>query len=185
MRIILLALALAAVPDVSLAQHADDPATHAATAPAARGAAALAEQGQAAFAAIAEVVAALEADPQTDWSRVDLERLRRHLIDMDNAILSARVESREIAGGARFSVTGSPAVAASLRRMAAAHAQAMNGAAGWVYAVHEVPGGVELDVTGPDRDTGRIRGLGFAGILARGGHHQAHHYAIASGIGAH
>ena len=40
------------------------------------------EAGQAAFAAIAEIVARLEADPMTDWSRVDLEALRQFGLDI-------------------------------------------------------------------------------------------------------
>jgi hypothetical protein len=44
--------------------------------------------GQDAFGAIAEVVQLLDADPQTDWSRVDLERLRQHLIDMNRGFAS-------------------------------------------------------------------------------------------------
>jgi len=43
--------------------------------------------GQDAFGAIAEVVRFLEADPETDWSAVDLERLRQHLIDMNEVVL--------------------------------------------------------------------------------------------------
>ena len=39
--------------------------------------------GQAAFATISEVVRLLKADSATDWSKVDIEALRRHLIDMD------------------------------------------------------------------------------------------------------
>src|SRR5438552_18068577 len=35
--------------------------------------------GQAAYAAIGEVVRLLEADPRTDWSRVNVEALRQHL----------------------------------------------------------------------------------------------------------
>src|SRR5665213_2414926 len=42
------------------------------------------QPGQSAFAAIQEIVAILEADPKTDWSRVNIEALRQHLIDMDN-----------------------------------------------------------------------------------------------------
>ena len=37
--------------------------------------------GQDAFGAIAEVVGILDADPNTDWTKVDLERLRQHLIE--------------------------------------------------------------------------------------------------------
>ena len=36
--------------------------------------------GQDAFAAIQAIVQILDADPQTDWSKVDLEALRQHLI---------------------------------------------------------------------------------------------------------
>src|SRR5437879_13280128 len=39
--------------------------------------------GQDAFGAIQEIVQMLEADPKTDWSKVDLEGLRQHLIDMN------------------------------------------------------------------------------------------------------
>ena len=41
------------------------------------------QPGQAAFGAMAEVVRTLEGDPATDWSKVDIERLRQHLIDMN------------------------------------------------------------------------------------------------------
>jgi hypothetical protein len=37
--------------------------------------------GQDAFGAVQEIVRMLEADPETDWSKVDLEVLRQHLID--------------------------------------------------------------------------------------------------------
>ena len=39
--------------------------------------------GQDAFGAIQEIVGILDADPKTDWSKVDLEALRQHLIDMN------------------------------------------------------------------------------------------------------
>ena len=48
--------------------------------------------GQDAFGAIAEIVRLLDADPQTDWSQVDLERLRQHLIDMNDVVLRAEVK---------------------------------------------------------------------------------------------
>ena len=39
--------------------------------------------GQDAFGAIQEIVQILDADPKTDWSKVDLDALRQHLIDMN------------------------------------------------------------------------------------------------------
>ena len=38
--------------------------------------------GQDAFGAIQETVSLLEADPATDWSKVNIAALREHLIDM-------------------------------------------------------------------------------------------------------
>ena len=45
--------------------------------------------GQDAFGAIQEIVRILEADPKSDWSKVDLEALRQHLIDMNELTLRA------------------------------------------------------------------------------------------------
>ena len=38
------------------------------------------EAGESAFAAIQEIVALLNADPKTDWSKVDIDALRQHLV---------------------------------------------------------------------------------------------------------
>ena len=183
MRMLIVALALVGAP-VAAAQHHDSASR--ATSSAAPHGGRLTEPGQSAFAAIAELVAALEADPNTDWSRVDVERLRQHLVDMDHATTGGSVAATSIAGGARFTVTGPAPVAQSLRRIVSDHARTMNGEDGWSYAARDVASGVEFEVTSPrPADAVRIRALGFAGILARGGHHQAHHEAIATGSGAH
>src|SRR3954453_15544673 len=75
------------------------------------------EQGQSAFAAIQEIVALLEADPQTDWSKVDIEALRRHLIDMDNVTMGSQITVETVEGGARFVVTGQASTIPSIQRM--------------------------------------------------------------------
>jgi hypothetical protein len=144
----------------------------------------LVEGGQSAFAAIQEIVAQLMVDPTTDWSRVDIESLRRHLIDMDNVTMRAQVAAREIDGGARFEATSEdPAVTASIRAMVPAHAETMNGAEGWTMQAEEIPGGAVLTVTG--NDLVRIRALGFIGVMTVGMHHQAHHLALATGQNPH
>src|SRR6185436_2471622 len=61
--------------------------------------------GQDAFGAIAEIVQLLDSDPQTDWSRVDLERLRQHLIDMNEVVLRAEVKTSPLPGGLVMDVT--------------------------------------------------------------------------------
>ncbi len=89
------------------------------------------QPGQGAFAAIQETVQILAADPETDWSKVDIDALRQHLVDMNNVTLSANVKSESIDGGMRFDVTGEGPVRDSIRRMTMAHAATMNGVEGW------------------------------------------------------
>ena len=87
--------------------------------------------GQAAFAAITEIVQLLEADSTTDWSKVDLEALRQHLIDMDAVTLRARVKHLTTPAGLTLDITGDVLVAASIRRMVGAHAPMVEALGGW------------------------------------------------------
>ena len=144
------------------------------------------EGGQAAFAAIHEIVDMLAADPNTDWSKVNIEALRQHLIDMDNVTLRASVTAEDLAGGVRFLATGEDATVGSIRRMVAAHARTMNGVGGWSYTAGEIPNGAALTVSVADRsDLVKVKALGFIGVLALGSHHQAHHLMIATGQNPH
>lgn len=190
MKLLPLLIAAASLPGAALAQGmtAHDSQHHMAhmAAPAAMATpdpAAVTEGGQAAFAAIQEIVARLMTDPGTDWARVDVEALRRHLIDMDNVTLRASIQTEPVADGARFRVTASdPAVTASIRAMVPAHVATMNGVEGWDMRAEEIPGGAVMTVTG---DPLRIRALGFIGLMTVGMHHQEHHLALASGINPH
>ncbi len=139
------------------------------------------EPGQGAFAAIQEIVQILAADPRTDWSKVDIEALRRHLIDMSNVTLGAAVAREPAGSGVRFTVTGAGPVRDSIRRMLRAHAAMMDGAEGWRFAAAEVADGAILTVTVPPADLAKLRALGFIGVLTQGMHHQAHHLMIARG----
>lgn len=65
------------------------------------------QTGQAGFAAIQEIVAILEADTTTDWTKADVEALRQHLIDMDNVTLHADMRQESVEGGVVFIVSGS------------------------------------------------------------------------------
>lgn len=145
--------------------------------------------GQAAFAAVAEIVGLLEADSTTDWSKVDLEALRQHLIDMDAVTLRSRVRQTATAGGLVMEITGEPDVAASVRRMVGAHAPVLEALGGWRATAAPIPGGMRLTVVAGDTaDTARvtrIRGLGFIGLMTQGAHHTQHHLMIARGAGAH
>ncbi len=145
----------------------------------------LSEPGQSAFAAIAEVVAVLKADPNTDWSKVNIDALRNHLRDMDIVTIDSTTVSTEVEGGMRFDVTGAGDVTDAIRRMATAHAGMMDGVDGWSYSTEEIAGGAALTVIVPEADLAKLKGLGFYGIMASGMHHQPHHWAMATGGNPH
>ncbi len=143
------------------------------------------EPGQGAFAAIGEIVAALEADPATDWSKVDIDALRAHLRDMNLVVIGAEAGVGEIPGGLRFEVTGEGPVIGAVQRMVLAHAGVMQGVDGWTYEAQASAAGATLDVLVPEADMAKLRALGFFGILTSGMHHQAHHWMIATGTNPH
>lgn len=60
------------------------------------------EGGQGAFTAIAEIVVPLENDPSTNGSRVDIDGLREHLVDMNELTLRTEVSKTRISGGIEF-----------------------------------------------------------------------------------
>jgi hypothetical protein len=143
------------------------------------------QAGQGAFAAIAEVVRLLEADPATDWSRVDLERLRQHLIDMDDVVLRSTVRRTDVPGGARFVVTGRGRTVGAIQRMTRAHLAMLGSEGPYRGTVVARADGAVLTITAAaPADSAiatRIRGLGFVGLLTVGDHHARHHLLLARG----
>ena len=140
------------------------------------------EPGQAAFGAIQEIVGKLQADPQTDWSKVDVDALRQHLIDMDEVTMRAAAQKEPIDNGLRIKVTGSDRTLEAIQRMVPEHARDIDGMYGWTVRTTALPNGVELTVTASNpADVQKIRALGFMGIMVQGGHHQMHHLAMAKG----
>jgi hypothetical protein len=141
--------------------------------------------GQAAFGAISEVVRMLKADPKTDWSKVNVEALRQHLIDMDEVTMRSATAQRNIAGGIEVDVTGTGGTTDAIRRMALNHAAMLTSDSEYSASAKEIPGGARLTVVAKNANdasiVARIRGLGFAGIMTEGDHHAAHHLAIARG----
>ena len=141
--------------------------------------------GQDAFGAIQEIVRILEADPMTDWNKVDLERLRQHLIDMNDVTLRSEVKATAVPGGLSMDVTGTGRTEQAIRRMVVPHTVALNSMSQWSARTEEIPGGLRLTVVAKNPDDAktiaRIRGLGFIGLLVQGAHHQPHHLAMAKG----
>jgi hypothetical protein len=129
-----------------------------------------------------KIVALLEADPNTDWSKVDIAALREHLVDMNELILNAVAEEEPIPGGLRITVTGEGRTLRAIRSMVPAHAVELAKIEGWQVEAVARDSGAMLSVTSADPEQeARIRGLGFFGLMATGAHHQAHHWAIATG----
>jgi hypothetical protein len=142
--------------------------------------------GQDAFGTIQEIVRILDAEPDTDWSKVDIEALRQHLIDMNEVTLNAKAVVTPVDGGARYEVSGEGRTLEAIRRMVPAHSHEIDGVNGWAVRTEPVPAGVVLTVTAADpKQAARIRGLGFIGIMAQGSHHQMHHLAMAKGEFSH
>lgn len=140
------------------------------------------EPGQAAFAAIQETVTQIEADPHTDWSRVSIERLRQHLIDMDEVTLHAAIRVEPIDGGERYYVTGSGRTLQAIQSMVIGHAHAMGDAEHWMMRAAPSPDGAVVTVTAKQpSDLPRIHALGLIGMMAEGAHHQPHHWMLATG----
>jgi hypothetical protein len=138
--------------------------------------------GQDAFGAIQEVVRILEADPKTDWSKVDLEALRQHLIDMNEVTLKADAAAEQIDGGLEVTITGSGRTLVAIQRMVPAWASTMNDHQGWGTKAVSLANGELLTVTATDpKEVQHIRGLGFIGLLVSGSHHQMHHLAMVKG----
>src|SRR5712692_11112510 len=141
--------------------------------------------GQDAFGAVAEVVKLLDADPKTDWSQVNLERLRQHLIDMNEVVLRSAVTQSAVPAGLVMEVRGAGRTAEAIRSMVASHAIELDRMTQWSAKTETMPDGVKLTVTAKDtgdaKTIARIRGLGFIGLLTEGAHHGPHHLAIARG----
>jgi hypothetical protein len=137
--------------------------------------------GQEAFGAIQEVVRMLEADPKTDWSKVNITALREHLIDMDEVTLRAKLNERALDNGVEIAVTGEGRTLEAIKRMVPAHAAEL-AKSGWNAKTQDLPNGVTLTVAASDaKQAIKLKALGFMGIMVQGAHHQPHHLMMAKG----
>jgi hypothetical protein len=143
------------------------------------------QPAQSAYASIAEIVRILKADSTTDWSKVDLEAVRQHMIDMDAVTMRAVVSQKPVPGGVTMTVTGDPKIAASIKRMVTSHAGMLDQDPLYRATAAPTADGVQFTVTARDASNVKlvamIRGEGFAGLLTEGDHHARHHMALARG----
>lgn len=140
--------------------------------------------GQEAFGTIQEIITILDNDPDTDWSKVDIDALQQHLIDMDELTMHTDVQREDVPGGLKMTVTGSGRTIDAIKRMVPTHnAMTLSSVAAWNTTVQEIANGEVLTVTSDDSaETDKIRALGFIGIMAIGSEHPAHHLMMAKGI---
>ena len=137
--------------------------------------------GQDAFGTIQEIVRMLEADPATDWSKVNIGALREHLIDMDEVTMRARASVHVLDNGIEIAATGEGRTLVAIKRTVPAHAHEL-AALGWSASTENLPNGVKLVVTASDPwQVVKIKALGFMGIMVQGAHHQIHHLMMAKG----
>lgn len=139
--------------------------------------------GPPALTLLADLVARLEADPATDWQRVDLEAARAHLRDLDRLTLFARAEVRELVGGVELLVTGPDAAGeAAIRRLLPGAAARLAAARRWRLATAPIEGGLRVEVRSLDpRETERIRALGLVALLVAAAGDEAYLLNLARG----
>lgn len=139
---------------------------------------------QAVFGAVQEAIRVLEADPETDWSAVDMEALRQHLIDMHHVAMNVEVVDKEpVEGGAQLTARALGSEArASLERVLETHPMMLREEAGWEVQVETDGPSHRITVTDPEgTDAEKIRALSYIGLLAYGSHHQTHHQHLVQG----
>jgi hypothetical protein len=149
----------------------------------------LTQVGESAFAAIQEAIHALEADPDTDWTKVDMEGLRQHLIDMNHMTFDVDVLKKEnVDNGVAVEIKAtSPAAAQTLQRVFSMHPTHLKMETGWTMDVQDQGSGqYRLVTTTPKpEEVAKIRGLGYIGLMAYGSHHLPHHWMIVRGTSPH
>jgi hypothetical protein len=140
------------------------------------------ESGQSAFAAIAEIVKLLNSNPETDWSKVSITRLRAHLVDMELLITEATATQNMEGDTITFTVRGTGRTLSAIRSMVPAHSEELNKSSPWNVKPHDFVGVFQLNITTPSYvEQLKLAALGFFGVMATGAHHQAHHLAMAMG----
>ena len=138
--------------------------------------------GQDAFGAIQEIVGILEADPATDWSKVNIAALREHLVDMNEVTIRAVSTDRALPDGLEMQVTGEGRTLSAIRRMVPAQALEIAKIGIWSAKTEDMPGGIKLTVTSADAaQAQKIKALGLFGLLVQSNHHQMHHLMMARG----
>ncbi|NOX15311.1 MAG: hypothetical protein GXP61_04700 [Epsilonproteobacteria bacterium] len=148
----------------------------------------LLEAGNDAFGTIQEVIRNLKNDPNTDWSKVNIEALRAHLSDMEDITLNIKILSQKnIPNGVVVIIKPTtPRAYSALKKVFQAHPRQLKKDTGWDMRVEEKNKNFTITITTSKKnEVNEIRGLGYIGIMAYGSHHQLHHWMMAKGMNPH
>ncbi len=148
----------------------------------------LTEAGNDVFGTIQEVIAKLNADPNTDWNKVNIEALRSHLVDMYEMTINVNIISQKpVKNGLRVKMQAiGNRASAALKRVFSAHPMMLEQETGWKMSVEMNNNEYTLTITSNKlEDVDKIRGLGYIGLMAYGNHHQPHHWSMAKGSNPH
>ena len=144
----------------------------------------LTEPGNDIFGTIQEVVQKLEANPDTDWSQVNLEALRQHLLDMKAFTEEVEILSKDqIEKGIEITVhPQSEKAVQALKKLFNMHPEMIKKEKGWdMNAEQDGNNWIITCTTINESEIQKIRALGYIGLLTEGAHHQLHHWMIATG----
>ena len=140
------------------------------------------EGGQGGFTAIAEIVALLQADPNTDWSKVNIDVLREHLVDMNELAINATAKTEINDGSVVFHISATGRALKAVHAMVPAHAGVLSGTTKWKASAELTDTGAIMALSADNpHELQKIKALGFFGVMATGAHHQAHHMLMATG----
>lgn len=140
-------------------------------------------KGGDALGSVQRMVGVLMADPETDWGEIRLTRLRDHLVDLNEIMMSARAEERDVDGGIEVTVGGSERTLAALRRVVPEHVRRMDGFRGWNIAIEDAGESLRVVIRSDKADEVEVvRAVGFFGFLASGVHHPENHLAVVKGL---
>ncbi len=142
------------------------------------------QSGNEIFGTIQEVIQKLEANPNTDWSKVNLEALRQHLLDMKAFTEEVEVLSKKpIKNGVEVTVhPKSDRAVGALKKLFKMHPNMIKSEKGWTMEAQQDGENWVITCTTEKADeVDKIRALGYIGLLAEGSHHQLHHWMVATG----
>lgn len=148
----------------------------------------LKEAGNDIFATIQEVIDQLENDPETDWSKVNIEALRQHLLDMnDMAVNIDVINQKPLVNGLEVTIQATTMRAKqTLLKVFNVHPMHLKRETGWDMQVVQNKEHFIVTTTSKDlKQVNKIIALSYIGLMAYGNHHQPHHWGISTSQNPH